>query len=52
MALLHHALGGVRHLIWDTGLAHGYPQREYLARATLIGSLFLTAFLWMVAYLV
>jgi succinate dehydrogenase / fumarate reductase cytochrome b subunit len=50
-AILHHALGGVRHLVWDTGRAHGYPWREYLARATIVGSLALTIVLWGVFYL-
>ena len=49
-AALHHALGGIRHLIWDTGRAYTYPWREYLARANLIGSLSLTAILWIVFY--
>lgn len=51
-AILHHALGGVRHLVWDTGRAHGHPWREYLARATIVGSLALTIVLWGVFYLV
>ena len=50
-AALHHTLGGMRHLIWDTGLAHDYPWREYLARATLFGSLSLTGILWIIGYL-
>ncbi len=49
-AVLHHALGGIRHLIWDAGRAHTYPWREYLARANLVGSLMLTAILWAVFY--
>ncbi len=49
-ALLHHALGGVRHLIWDTGRAHDHPWREYLARATILGSLALTTLIWSVFY--
>lgn len=47
-ALLQHVLGGVRHLIQDTGLAHDHPWREYLARATLSGSVALTILLWIV----
>ncbi len=49
-AVLHHALGGIRHLIWDAGRAHSYPWREYLARANLIGSLTLSTILWVVFY--
>jgi succinate dehydrogenase / fumarate reductase cytochrome b subunit len=51
-ALLHHMLGGVRHLIWDT--IHGFEpaERELLALATLIGSITLTLIVWVVGYLV
>ena len=47
--LLHHMLGGIRHLIWDTtrGLEPG--EREMLAWATLIGSVTLTVIVWIVA---
>ena len=51
-ALLHHMLGGVRHLVWDT--LHGFEpaEREMLALATIIGSASLTLILWVVGYLV
>jgi succinate dehydrogenase / fumarate reductase cytochrome b subunit len=51
-ALLHHLLGGIRHLIWDT--LHGLEpaEREMLAATTLIGSIALTILLWGVGYLV
>jgi len=51
-ALLHHLLGGIRHLIWDT--LHGLEpaEREMLAAATLIGSIALTIVLWVFGYLV
>src|ERR1051326_1386134 len=45
-ALIHHMLGGVRHLIWDTGRGLGPAEREWLARATLFGSIGVTALLW------
>jgi succinate dehydrogenase / fumarate reductase cytochrome b subunit len=50
-ALLHHSLGGVRHLIWD--MDHGFEpaEREMLTLATLIGSIGLTLVLWIVGYL-
>lgn len=49
-ALVHHALGGVRHLIWDT--IHGFEprEREWLYRATVIGSIALTLLIWIVGY--
>ena len=50
-ALIHHLLGGIRHLIWDT--IHGFEpeQREALAAATLIGSIAFTLLLWGIGYL-
>ena len=50
-ALIHHALGGIRHLIWDLGYGFGPNEREWLARATLFGSIMLTLLLWIVGYL-
>jgi succinate dehydrogenase / fumarate reductase cytochrome b subunit len=50
-ALLHHALGGLRHLIWDTGRGFEPTEREMLALATLVGSIGLTILLWGVGYL-
>jgi len=49
-ALLHHALGGIRHLIWDTGRGFGLDTIEWLARATLGGSLVLTLVVWIIGY--
>lgn len=51
-ALLHHMLGGIRHLIWDTGRGYGVSERALLARLTLIGSLVLTVLVWVAAYMV
>jgi succinate dehydrogenase / fumarate reductase cytochrome b subunit len=50
-ALLHHMLGGIRHLIWDT--IHGLEpvEREMLTLATLVGSVSLTLVVWVVGYL-
>jgi succinate dehydrogenase / fumarate reductase cytochrome b subunit len=48
-ALLHHMLGGIRHLIWDTG--HGFgPERDSLAVMTAVGSVGLTVLLWGVGF--
>jgi succinate dehydrogenase / fumarate reductase cytochrome b subunit len=47
-ALIHHMLGGIRHLIWDTGHGWGLAEAEWLARATLVGSVALTILLWFV----
>ena len=50
-ALLHHALGGIRHFIWDTvhGLEPG--DREFLAYATIVGSVVLTIAVWVLGYI-
>ena len=45
-------LGGIRHLIWDTGHGFGAQEREWLAVANLVGSIGLTIILWFVGYLV
>jgi len=50
-ALIHHMLGGIRHLIWDTGRGFEPSERELLARATIIGSIVLTLILWAIGYL-
>lgn len=48
--LIHHMLGGVRHLIWDTGRGLDLESIELFARLTLIGSLALTAAVWLAAF--
>ena len=50
-ALLHHMLGGIRHLIWDLGLGFEPTEREFLALATIVGSISLTLIVWVVGYL-
>jgi succinate dehydrogenase / fumarate reductase cytochrome b subunit len=51
-ALIHHLLGGIRHLIWDLGYGFTANEREGLAWATVIGSVGLTIVLWVLGYLV
>lgn len=48
-ALLHHMLGGVRHLIWDSGTGYERSTRMNLARFTFIGSVSLTIVVWAIA---
>ncbi len=45
-ALMHHMMGGLRHLIWDSG--HGYDLRmvDVLSWGSLAASLTLTAIIW------
>jgi succinate dehydrogenase / fumarate reductase cytochrome b subunit len=47
-ALIHHMLGGLRHFVWDFGLAMGKPARDRIALANIIGSVVLTIALWAV----
>ncbi|MBI3435454.1 MAG: succinate dehydrogenase, cytochrome b556 subunit [Proteobacteria bacterium] len=50
-SIIHHLLGGVRHLVWDTGRGFGPAEREWLAAANLFGSVVLTALLWILGYM-
>jgi succinate dehydrogenase / fumarate reductase cytochrome b subunit len=45
-ALIHHALGGVRHFIWDTGAGLDKKTATTLSSLTLASSVLLTAALW------
>jgi succinate dehydrogenase / fumarate reductase, cytochrome b subunit len=49
-ALLHHMLGGIKHLVWDTGAGFGAQAREQMNRWSLIGSIALTILVWVVGY--
>ena len=51
-ALVHHMLGGLRHFVWDMGAGFGKEAREWLAKATIIGSVTLTVILWIIGYAV
>lgn len=46
-ALLHHMLGGVRHLIWDTGRGFDLRSVDALCWGSIFGSVTLTAALWL-----
>jgi succinate dehydrogenase / fumarate reductase cytochrome b subunit len=48
--LLHHMIGGVRHLIWDFGHGMEPAQRINMARFTPVASTILTVLLWVVAF--
>jgi succinate dehydrogenase / fumarate reductase, cytochrome b subunit len=48
-ALFHHLLGGIRHFIWDAGYGMDHPEREWLAKATLIGGIALTIIVWAIS---
>jgi succinate dehydrogenase / fumarate reductase cytochrome b subunit len=51
-ALMFHLLGGIRHLIWDTGRALDIESVDMLAQINAAGSVLLTILVWIVAYLV
>ncbi len=48
-ALLHHMLGGIRHLIWDTGRGFDLKTVDRLGWGTIIGSVVLTILVWIAA---
>jgi len=45
-AVVHHMLGGMRHLLWDTGRAMQPASADVLGWITILGSLALTIALW------
>jgi succinate dehydrogenase / fumarate reductase, cytochrome b subunit len=49
-SLIHHMLGGVRHLVWDFGHGMGPGERFAMARFTLYASVPLTILIWIVAF--
>ena len=49
-AMFHHAIGGIRHFIWDLGKGFKLTTVENMARINLVGGLVLTILLWVVAY--
>ena len=50
-ALMHHMLGGVRHLVWDTGAGLEKHTASKIAWATLAGSVALTLLIWVAGYM-
>jgi succinate dehydrogenase / fumarate reductase, cytochrome b subunit len=51
-AMIHHTLGGLRHLVWDTGHSMDYNTASWMAKATLAGSVLLTIVLWVIGFAV
>ena len=47
-AMIHHTLGGIRHLMWDTGVLMAKHTTTRLAWMTIVGSVILTLLLWAV----
>lgn len=48
-ALMHHMIGGLRHLVWDTGRGFDLKTVNALSWMTILGSLISTALIWFVA---
>ncbi len=51
-ALIHHMLGGLRHLVWDTGRGLEKETADKIAYATIIASVLLTFVFWAIGYAV
>ena len=49
-ALVHHMLGGLRHLIWDTGAGLEKHTASRIAWANIAGSVVLTVLIWFAGY--
>lgn len=51
-ALIHHLIGGLRHLVWDTGAGFDKHLSTKVARAMPFVSVALTLLVWIVGYMV
>jgi succinate dehydrogenase / fumarate reductase cytochrome b subunit len=51
-ALIHHMLGGMRHLIWDTGAALEKRTASAIAWLNVVASVALTVLVWVAGYAV
>ena len=51
-ALLHHLLGGLRHIMWDLGYGFEKEFSTKLAKASLVASVVLTVLVWVVVLIV
>lgn len=49
-ALMHHMLGGIRHLVWDTGTGLEKHTASRIAWFTVAGSILLTILIWIAGY--
>ncbi|GLS30209.1 succinate dehydrogenase subunit C [Mesorhizobium albiziae] len=50
-ALMHHMMGGIRHLVWDTGAGLEKQTASKIAWATLVASVVLTILIWVAGYM-
>ena len=49
-ALVHHTIGGIRHLIWDTGRGYELSTVETMARLSVAASVIITLAIWVIAF--
>lgn len=49
-ALVHHTVGGIRHLVWDTGRAFDLKTVETVARISVAASIIITILIWIIGY--
>lgn len=49
-ALVHHVLGGIKHLVQDTGRALDKDFTTSMAKLQIVASVFVTVLLWVLAY--
>ena len=49
-ALVHHTIGGIRHLIWDTGAGFDLVTVERGAKFTIASSVIIAIALWVIGY--
>ncbi len=47
---IHHAVGGIRHMIWDSGRGFTVPSIDRLARLSPVASIIITAAIWAAIY--
>ena len=51
-SLIHHTLGGIKHLVFDTGRALENNVTTKLANLSIVASVIITVALWVIAYAV
>lgn len=49
-ALIHHMMGGIRHLIWDMGRGLDLPSVEFMVLGSTIFSVGATVVIWVIGY--
>ena len=49
-SVLHHMIGGVRHLVWDTGRGLNRQSANMIAWLTLAASILLTLAVWVIGF--